>query len=91
MKDKRKQIDNMIKKLERDLNTKKLIIELTQRNLNRFQSEYEHIEENIYFLNNLEGTVMEDVIVALDKDIEEVMKLLKTKETKKWKLKRQDR
>lgn len=85
--DKRKQIDNMIKKLERDLNTKQLIIELTQRNLNRFQSEYEHIEEKIYFLNNIEGTVMEDVIVALDKDIEEVMKLLKPKETKLWKTK----
>ena len=40
---KRQKIDNMIKKLERDLNTKQLIIELTQRNLNRFQSEYEHI------------------------------------------------
>ena len=80
---KRQKIDNMIKKLERDLNTKQLIIELTQRNLNRFQSEYEHIEEKIYFLNNIEGTVMEDVIVALDKDIEEVMKLLKPKETTK--------
>lgn len=81
--DKRKKIDNMIKKLERDLNTKQLIIELTQRNLNRFQSEYEHIEEKIYFLNNIEGTVMEDVLIALDKDIEEVMKLLKPKEVKK--------
>jgi len=78
----RKKIDNMIKKLERDLNTKQLIIELTQRNLNRFQSEYEHIEEKIYFLNNIEGTVMEEVITALDKDIEEVMNLLKPKEIK---------
>ena len=80
---KRQKIDNMIKKLERDLNTKQLIIELTQRNLNRFQSEYEHIEEKIYFLNNIEGTVMEDVIVALDKDIEEVMKCLKPKQKQK--------
>lgn len=80
---KRQKIDNMIKKLESDLTTKQLIIELTQRNLNRFQSEYEHIEEKIYFLNNIEGTVMEEVITALDKDIEEVMKLLKPKDVKK--------
>lgn len=80
---KRQKIDCMIKKLERDLATKQLIIELTQRNLNRFQEESERIEEKIYFLNNIEGTVMEEVITALDKDIEEVMKLLKPKETKK--------
>ena len=80
MKDKRKQIDIAIEKLERDLHTKQLIIELTQRNLNRFQEESERIEEKIYFLNNIEGTVMEEVITALDKDIEEVMKLLKPKE-----------
>lgn len=79
---KRQKIDNMIKKLERDLNTKQLIIELTQRNLNRFQEESKRIEEKIYFLNNIEGTVMEEVITALDKDIEEVMKLLKPKENK---------
>ena len=84
MKDKRKQIDIAIEKLERDLHTKQLIIELTQRNLNRFQEESERIEEKIYFLNNIEGTVMEEVITALDKDIEEVMKLLKPKEVKKW-------
>lgn len=82
MKDKRKQIDIAIEKLERDLHTKQLIIELTQRNLNRFQEESERIEEKIYFLNNIEGTVMEEVITALDKDIEEVMKLLKPKEVK---------
>lgn len=82
MEDKRKQIDIAIEKLERDLHTKQLIIELTQRNLNRFQEESERIEEKIYFLNNIEGTVMEEVITALDKDIEEVMKLLKPKEVK---------
>lgn len=83
MEDKRTQIDIAIEKLERDLHTKKLIIELTQRNLNRFQEESERIEEKIYFLNNIEGTVMEEVITALDKDIEEVMKLLKPKEDTK--------
>ena len=82
MPDKRTQIDLAIEKLERDLHTKKLIIELTHRNLNRFQEESERIEEKIYFLNNIEGTVMEEVIIALDKDIEEVMKLLKPKEVK---------
>lgn len=80
MKDKRKQIDIAIEKLERDLHTKQLIIELTQRNLNRFQEESDSIEEKLYFLNNIEGTVMEEVITALDKDIEEVMKCIKPKQ-----------
>ena len=83
MPDKRKQIDIASDSQDRDLHTKQLIIELTQCNLNRFQEESERIEEKIYFLNNIEGTVMEEVITALDKDIEEVIKLLKPKEVKK--------
>lgn len=70
---KRKTIDDLIKKLEHEIDIENETINFFRRNVRRHERRMIEKEEKVKHLKEVKGTNLEKIIIILDNDIDEVI------------------